>query len=391
MKSFPSRAIFSVLLSTFALMVAMPRAQAAGADYWVYFGTYTSGTSKGIYVSRMDAIGNLTPPELAATGDNPTFLATDPHRRFLYAVNEIGNFHGQHVGGVTAYKIDAATGKLTELDQQSSGGDGPCHISLDATGKTVFVANYNGGSVESLPVRDDGSLGAPASFIQHTGSSVNPDRQAGPHGHCIVTDPANRFALVCDLGLDKVLIYKFDAAKSTLTPNDRPFASVKPGAGPRHLTFSPNGKFVYVIDELNCTLTAFSYDAEHGALTEIQALSTLPPGETMKPNYSGAEVMVHPSGKFLYASNRGHNTIALFKIDNATGKLTLVEHTSTDGEKPRAFNLDPSGRFLIACNQDSSNIAVFSINPDTGHLSSTGQQQLLPLGNPVTIAFVPVK
>ena len=389
MKSLPFHAFVSILFCVLAVLVATPRASAAGPDYWVYFGTYTSGTSKGIYVSRMDANGRLTAPELAATGQNPTFLATDPQHRFLYAANEIGNFQGQHAGGVTAYSLDAASGKLAELNQQSSGGDGPCHISLDATGKTVLVANYNGGSVESLPVRGDGSLGAPATFIQHAGSSVNPDRQAGPHGHCIVTDPANRFALACDLGLDQVLVYKFDAAKSTLTPNDRPFATVKPGAGPRHLAFSPDGKFVYVIDELNCTLTAFSYDAEHGALTEIQAISTLPPNETMKPSYSGAEVMVHPSGKFLYASNRGHNTIALFKIDAATGKLTLVEHTSTQGEKPRAFNLDPTGRFLIAANQDSSEIVIFSINPETGHLTPTGQR--LPLGNPVAVAFVPVR
>lgn len=390
MKSFLLCGLGSTLILFIAGVLVPSRAVAADApDYWVYFGTYTGAKSKGIYVSRMDAAGKLTEPKLAATTASPTFLATDPQRHFLYAANEIGNYQGQHAGSVTAYAIDAATGNLTELNQQSSGGDGPCHVSVDATGKTVMVANYNGGSVESLPVHADGSLGAPASFIQHTGSSVNPGRQAGPHGHCIIADPSNRFALTCDLGLDKVLIYQLDAATAKLTPSDPPFATVKPGAGPRHLAFSPNGKFVYVIDELDCTLTVFTYDASHGTLAQIQSLSTLPAGEAMRPNYSCAEVVVHPSGKFLYGSNRGHNTIALFRIDADTGKLTLVEHTSTAGEKPRNFNLDPSGRFLIAANQDSGNVVAFTVNPDTGHLTPTGQQ--LQIGSPVAVLFVPVK
>jgi 6-phosphogluconolactonase len=390
MNSLPYRGPVLFLVILLAGLLAPYRAPAAGAkDCWVYFGTYTGPNSQGIYVSRMDASGKLTAPELVAAATNPTFLATDPQHHFLYAANEIGDFNGQKAGAVTAYSVDSATGKLTELNQQSSGGDGPCHVSVDATGKTVLVANYNGGSVAALPVRADGSLGPAASFIQHEGSSINRQRQAGPHGHCILADPSNHFALACDLGLDKVLIYKLDAANAVLTPSDPPFASVKPGAGPRHLAFHPNGKFVYVIDELDCTLTAFRYDAAHGALTEIENVSTLPADEPMQPNYSCAEVVVHPSGKFLYASNRGHNTIAEFRINSRTGNLTLVGHTSTDGEKPRDFNLDPSGNFLLAANQDSENVVAFSINSRTGELTPTGQQ--LKISNPVAIVFVPAK
>ena len=382
---------FHLLLALLAAGLIAPRRASAtgGRDYWVYFGTYTGAKSKGIYVSRMDATGKLSEPELAATSVNPTFLATDRRQRFLYAANEIGNFQGQKAGGVTAFALDDRTGKLTELNEQSSGGDGPCHVSVDATGKTVLVANYGGGSVAALPVNADGSLGPAATFIQHQGSSVVPQRQAGPHGHCIIADPANRFALVCDLGLDKVLIYKLDAKKALLTPNDPPFAPLKPGAGPRHLAFHPDGKFVYVIDELDCTLTVFDYDAKHGALTEIQSISTLPEGQAMKSNFTGAEVVVYPSGKFLFASTRGHNSIALFRIDEKTGQLTLVEHTPSGGKTPRDISLDPSGRFLLAANQDSGNVVAFSIDLETGHLTPTGQQ--LELSNPVAIVFVPVR
>jgi 6-phosphogluconolactonase len=390
MNTFLPRALYLLLALPVTGLVAPRCASAAGGrEYWVYFGTYTGAKSKGIYVSRMDAAGKLTEPELAATTVNPTFLATDPRQHFLYAANEIGNYQGQKAGGVTAFALDAKSGKLTELNEQSSGGDGPCHVSVDATGKTVLVANYGGGSVAALPVNSDGSLAPAATFIQHQGSSVVLQRQAGPHGHFIIADPANRFALACDLGLDKVLIYKLDAKKALLTPNDPAFVPLKPGAGPRHLAFHPNGKFVYVIDELDCTLTVFSYDAKHGALTEIQNLSTLPAGETKKSNYSCAEVVVHPSGKFLYGSNRGHNSIVLFDIDEKTGKVTLVEHTPTGGKTPRNFNLDPSGHFLLAANQDSGNVLAFSIDPKTGHLTPTGQQ--LQIGSPVAIVFVPVR
>ncbi len=390
MNTFLHRAPYILLALLMAGLIAPRRASAAapGRDYWVYFGTYTGARSKGIYVSRLDPSGHLTEPELAATTPSPTFLAVDPRHQFLYAANEINEFQGKKAGAVTAYAFDGATGKLTQLNQQSSGGQGPCHVSVDFSGKTVMLANYGGGSIESLPVQPDGSLGAPATFIQHTGSSVNPTRQTGPHAHCIVPAASDKFALVCDLGLDKVLVYKLNAKKGTLTPNDPPFATVKPGSGPRHLAFHTFGKYVYVLNEMGCTVTVFAYDNKKGTLAQIQDVSTLPEGQEKKSNFTGAEIMVHPTGRFLYASIRGHNTIAVFHIDVRTGTLTLVDNTPTGGRIPRNFSLDPSGRFLIAANQDSGNIVVFSIDQDTGRLTPTGQQ--LEIGSPVAMVFMPV-
>jgi len=362
---------------------------AAGEDYWVYFGTYTGPKSRGIYVSRMDATGKLSAPEVAAATTNPAFLAVDPKHRFLYAANEIDNYEGHKYGAVSAFTLDAETGRLTALNEQSSVGAGPCHIQVDATGKTLLAANYDGGSVAAFPVKGDGSLAVAASFIQHEGSSVNPQRQAGPHGHCIIPDPANRFALACDLGLDKVLIYKFDAAKAKLTPNNPPFAITRAGAGPRHLAFHPNGNFVYVIDELDCTLTVFRYNAARGALQDIQNISTLPAGTTNQPGFTTAEVVVHPSGKFVYGSTRGHNSISVFSVNKKTGKLALVDNVPSGGKTPRCFNIDPTGRFLLAANQGSGNVVGFSIDADTGRLTPTGQE--LKIGNPVCVVFVPVK
>ncbi len=368
-----------------ALAFFHTRAEAAGSELLVYFGPYTDAKTKGIYVSRFDtATGKLTEPELAAESKSPSFLAVHPTNRFLYSVNEAGDGKEK---GVSAFAIDAQSGKLTALGQRPSGGGGPCHLALDPSGKCVVVANYNGGSVEALPIGDDGKLGEPTAFIQHTGSSVDPARQKGPHAHCAAVDAAGKFAFVCDLGLDKVLIYKLDAAKATLTPNDPPSASVAPGSGPRHLAFHPNGKFAYVINEMGGTMTAFSYDAGHGALKELQTISTMPEG------YSGekwcAEVAVHPSGKFLYGSNRGNSTLVVFGIDQSTGKLSVVEHVPTQGKAPRHFGIDPTGAYLFAANQDSSNIVGFRIDPATGRLTPTGQT--LELGKPVCIVFVPAK
>jgi 6-phosphogluconolactonase len=362
---------------------------AAGEDYRVYFGTYSGGKSEGIYVSRMDAAGKLSMPEVAAACTNPAFLAVDPKHRFLYAANEVDNFEGRKSGGVSGFALDATNGHLTALNDQPSIGTGPCHVSVDATGKTLLVANYGGGSVAAYPLNADGSVGVATSFIQHEGSSVNAQRQAGPHGHCIITDPANRFALVCDLGLDKVLIYKLDAAKAKLTPNDPPFAITRAGAGPRHLAFHPNGNFVYVIDELDCTMTVFRYNAARGALQDIQNVSTLPAGTTNQPGFTTAEVVAHPSGKFVYGSTRGHNSISVFSVNKKTGKLTLVDNVPSGGKTPRCFNIDPTGRFLLVANQSSNNVVVFSIDAETGKLTPTGQE--LKVGNPVCVIFVPVK
>lgn len=354
----------------------------------VYIGTYTGPKSQGIYVSQFDpATGKLSPPELAAKTASPSFLAVHPNGRCLYAVGETSSLGGKRLGAVNAFSLDEKTGQLNLLNQQSSGGAGPSHLAVDKTGKCVLVANYGSGSVAALPIQADGRLAEPSATIQHQGSSVNPQRQAGPHAHFIVADPANRFALACDLGLDKVLVYRLDPAKGALVPNDPPFAPIKPGSGPRHLAFHPDGRFVYVINEIGATLAAFAYDAERGSLTELQTVSTLPPEFT--GDKSGAEVQVHPSGNFVYGSNRGHDSIAVFAIDPSSGKLSWVEYQSSQGKSPRHFGIDPTGQWLLAENQDSDNIVVFRINPKTGRLSPTGQ--VVQVGSPVCAVFVPMK
>jgi 6-phosphogluconolactonase len=352
----------------------------------VYVGTLSGAKSKGIYAYRMDpATGSLSPIGLAAETPSPSFLDIDGRGRFLYAANEINHFEGKAAGAVSAFAIERETGKLTLLNQRSSVGAGPCHVALDRTGKFALVANYGSGSVAVLPVEADGRLGEARTFRQHEGRSVNPERQAGPHAHCMALDPANRFALACDLGLDKVLIYRFDPQAGTLTPNEPAHAEIKPGSGPRHLAFAPDGRHVYVINEMEATVVAFDYDAKRGALKETQTISALP--DDFKGQKWAAEIEVHPSGKFLYASNRNHNSIAVFAIDKRTGKLTLVQHEPTQGKTPRHFTIDPTGRFLLVANQDSDNIVVFSIDTATGRLKPAGQTVEAP--TPMCIKFVP--
>lgn len=351
----------------------------------VYFGTYTGAKSKGIYVARFDpATGRLGTPELAAETTNPSFLAIHPGKRFLYAVGEVDDGQGKGHGTVSAYAIETGSRKLTLINRQSSGGGGPCHLALDAKGECLLTANYGSGSVAALPIRADGSLGAPATTIQHTGSSVNRERQAGPHAHFICPSPDNRFALACDLGLDQVLLYHLDAQTASLTPAKPGFAAVAPGAGPRHLVFSPDGKFVYVINEMISSITAFHYEAGTAAMAEVQTISTLPKDFT-KTSYC-AEIAVHPTGKFLYGSNRGHDSIAVFAIDPKSGKLTPLEYPSTQGKTPRHFAIDPTGRWLLAENQASDSVVVFRIDGATGKLKSTGQT--IPIGSPVCAVFV---
>lgn len=369
------------------LLVAFHAVAATATDYWVYFGTYTSGPSKGIYAARFDAsTGKLSEPELVAETKNPSFLAVHPTESFLYAVGEVNSTQGQRAGAVNAYALDAKTGKLTALNQQTSGGTGPCHVAVDATGKSVLVANYGSGSIAALPIQSDGSLGAAATTIQHTGSSVNPKRQAGPHAHFITPAPDNRFALACDLGLDKVLVYQLDAATAKLATNNPPHAVVPSGSGPRHLAFHPNGKFVYVINEMALTVTTFSYDAKQGALFAEQSISTVPADYVSTEKDSTAGIAAHPSGKFVYGSNRGHNSIAVFSVDAKTGKLTLIQNESTQGKTPRHFALDPSGRWLLAENQNSDSVVVFAIDAATGRLKPTGQT--VAIGSPVCAVYV---
>jgi 6-phosphogluconolactonase len=301
-------------------------------------------------------------------------------------VGEVNTFAGKKSGAVSAFAVERATGRLTPLNQQPSAGAGPCHLVVDRAGKNVLVANYGGGSAAVLPIRADGSLAPSSTSIHHTGSSVNPQRQKEPHAHSINLDPANRHAFVADLGLDKVMVYDFDAARGRIAPNDPPHAAVKPGAGPRHFAFHPSGRWAYVINELDSTVTAFAYDSARGALRETQTLSTLPPDFTGR-SYT-AEVQAHPSGKFLYGSNRGHDSIAVFAVNERSGKLTFVECVSTRGKTPRNFGLDPSGRWLLAANQGSDTIAVFRINPATGRLQPAGEPVPAPV--PVCVKFLAV-
>ncbi|HET9320733.1 MAG TPA: lactonase family protein [Bryobacteraceae bacterium] len=370
--------------------VALGADRASGNDYLAYIGTYTQKNSKGIYVFRLNSsTGKLTPLGLAAETTSPSYLAIHPNHRFLYAVAEVNNFGGQKSGAVSAFSIDRSTGKLTLLNQVSARGSGPCHVMVDPTGKTLLVANYDSGSVAALPVGQDGRLREASAAIQHHGTSVNPERQEGPHAHCINNSPDNRFVLAADLGLDQVLVYRFDPARGSLAPNDPPFGKTPPGAGPRHFAFHPNGRFVYVINEIQCTASTFSYDAQRGALKLLATVSTVPKDYKVTKDDSTAEIRVHPSGKFVYGSNRGPDSIAVFSVDSTTGTLHPIEYVSTQGKTPRGFNIDPTGSYLIAGNQDSDSLVVFRIDQKTGRLTPTGQK--LEAYAPVDVEFVAVK
>jgi 6-phosphogluconolactonase len=362
-------------------------AAVAGADdakadkYWMYVGTYSRAPRGGIFLFEFDpANGTLTPKGLAAATNSPSFLAIHPNRRYLYAVGE-GN------KAVSAFSIDQKTGQLTLLNQQSSEGAGPCHLVVDKTGKYVLVANYSGGNGCVLPIQADGSLGAASDKYEHKGEVADKKRQGGPHAHSINLDAGNRYAMVADLGLDRVFVYRFDPEKGTLTKNDPEAAKVAPRSGPRHFAFHPNGKYAYAINEISLTVTAFAYDPSKGVLTELQTISTLPENAKGK-NFSTAEVLVHPSGKFLYGSNRGHDSIAIFKIDPESGKLTAAGHVSGPIKEPRNFAMDPAGRYLFVENQNGDSIVVYKINQETGALDPTGQTVEVP--KPVCIKMMPV-
>ena len=386
------RRLFAFLLFFVApLLLArmqMPEKPAAKGQYIAYVGTYTSKTnSKGIYAYRFDAEkGQLTPIGIAAESVDPSFLAIHPNGKYLYAVNEIGNFNGGTSGALSAFAIDPKTSALKFLNQVPTRGAGPCYVSLDKNGSFVLVANYDSGSIASFPVHDDGSLGTASGFVQHSGTGPNKERQEGPHAHWIATSPDNRFALAVDLGLDQVLVYGFDPGKGIFTPMLSGFAKVKPGAGPRHLAFHPNGKFAYVLSEMESSVTVFSYQPKTGALTSLETISALP------KDYSGqkeaAEIAVHPSGKFLYTSNRGHDSIAVFGIDEKKGTLRSLGQVLTGGKTPRHFAIDPTGAYLLAENQESNNIVIFHIDPATGGLTPTGQTVDVP--SPVCLTFIPV-
>ncbi|MBM3845806.1 MAG: lactonase family protein [Verrucomicrobia bacterium] len=365
------------------LFLGTPLSQAQ--DRWVYFGTYTGKNSQGIYVSRFDPrTGALSSPELAAESTHPSFLAIHPTRRFLYAVNEIGDFQGKKQGAVSSFAINPSTGKLSLLNQQPTGGGAPCHLVIDKRGGTVLVANYSGGSVSSFPVAQDGSLKAPASFIQHQGSGPNKSRQEAPHAHGIYLDPQQKWAAVPDLGLDRVLIHRFDPRSSRLVQHDAPLARLTPGCGPRHFAFHPTRPFGFSLNELDSTVTVLGWDSQRGQLVAGVSVSTLPAGWTGSSHT--AEVFLHPNGRYLYASNRGHDTIAVFQVDRRHGSLTLIQHQSTEGRTPRGFGIDPDGRWLLAGSQGSDTVSVFSLNPKSGLLSPTGSP--VKVGSPVCVEFL---
>ncbi len=362
----------------------------------VFIGTYTEnilfgtgnileGKGKGIYVFRFNsASGRMEPCSVAQAGPNPSYLAFDPSRRFLYAVNELKEFGGAPTGSVSAFGLDPATGSLSFLNHQPSHGTDPCHLIVDRTGRYVLAANFNSGTVCVLPIQQDGSLGEASDVILHQGSSLDPVRQTRPHAHAVVMDETGQHVFVPDLGMDKVMIYKFDTQRGKLEPNDAPWFQTQAGAGPRQLVLHPRSDLAYLINELNSTVTALRYNKAKGSLQEIQTITTLP-AEFKGANIC-AEIQISPSGKFLYASNRGHDSIVAYAIDPVDGTLTCLGHTSTQGKTPRHFSMDPQGSFLLVANQDSDTVVTFKIDPASGELSAPGQITHVP--TPVCVKFL---
>lgn len=350
----------------------------SAAENVVYVGTYTGKGSQGIYAGRFDpATGALSDLGLAAETTNPSFLALHPNGRYLYAVNETS------AGAVTSFSIDKGTARLTELNHASTRGADPCHLVVDPTGGVLIVANYTSGSVISFPLAAEGMPGDAVTFLQHHGSSVNTARQEGAHAHNVALSLDNRFAIICDLGMDKLMVYRFDPQTGVLTANDPPFMRLKPGSGPRHFVFDASGRHGYAISELAGTITTFDWDAARGTLREIQTVSTLP--ADFKGANTTAEIAIHPSGRFLYGSNRGNDSLALFTIDPKTATLKPAGRFSSGGRTPRSFAIDPAGKFLLAANQDTNDVVVFRIDQKTGALAPTGRK--VQVSQPVCVLF----
>lgn len=339
----------------------------------VFVGTYTGKPadtdrrSDGIYALWLDpGSGALTPAAELGGIDHPSYLALHPQQPLLYATNELVERRGAEEGAVSAFRFNPATGEMTLLNQQPSHGRSPCHVWVDGSGKWVLAANYGSGSAAVYPVLEDGQLGEASDVIQHTGSGVNPDRQEGPHAHCIMTDPTNQYVLLADLGIDRLMVYRLDAQTGTLTLAS--WAQVDAGAGPRHIEFHPSGRYCFLINEMASTISVFRWG--DGTLQTVQTISTLP--EDFSGDSTTAAIHVSPDGRFVYGSNRGHDSIAIFQFDETSGQLSLVGHESTQGKTPRDFMIDPSGAFLLAANQNSHTIVSFRIEPDSGTLNPTG-------------------
>jgi 6-phosphogluconolactonase len=342
-------------------------------SFFVYVGTYTGGDSEGIYTCTLDTkTGELLRQEVTSGINNPSFLAIHPNGEYLYSVGR----NQSDLGSVHSFKRDRTTGHLTFLNKQSSEGAGPCHVIVDNTGKWVLTANYGGGTVSILPIKKDGSLGPATDMKKHTGSSVNPNRQNEPHPHSIWVSPDNQYVFVPDLGIDKIVIYKLDSINGKLLPNGPPFFQTAPGAGPRHFTFHPNGKNAFVINELNCTITSMNYETETGALSKKHTMSTLPKNFTAENTC--ADIHTTPNGRFVYGSNRGHDSIAVFSFNKETGQLFFVETESTQGIQPRNFAIDPTGSILLAANQKTNNVVTYWINQQSGELTPTGFKAKVP-------------
>jgi 6-phosphogluconolactonase len=370
------------------LLTQTNKGQTKSKEMLLYIGTYTSsGKSQGIYVHKFNAeSGKLTPLHTVKDVAEPSYLTIGKGGKYLYAVNELLEYEGKKAGAVSAFAIDKKTGNLQFLNRRTSLGGAPCFITQSENQKFVLVANYLGGNVSVYPVEKDGRLGASVDLAQHTGIGPNKDRQEAAHAHSITLDRNNRFAFAADLGIDKLMIYRFDDQTGKLAPNEaQAFFQSKPGAGPRHFTFHENGKFAFLINELDLTVTSLAYDEKLGTLKEIESVPTMPPGVSTT-GVTCADIHVSPNGKFLYGTNRGHNSLVSYRIDEQTGRLEYIEHVSTGGKKPRNFVIAPGGKFLLVANQDSDNIVVLRIDEKTGKLQPTGSTASVPV--PVCLKFL---
>jgi 6-phosphogluconolactonase len=375
-----------LLIGLFIVLVVMAFAVAAPArEFFVYFGTFTTGTSKGIYVSRLDAAtGKLSAPELAAETPSPCYLAVSPLGTNLYAANNLMELNGKKNGAVSAFAIDKSSGRLTLINQKSTGGPGTCYVSADLEAATLLAANYADGSVKSFQLDRSGAIGADGSYIRHHGTGVNTNRQTAPHPHFILPDPSNRFALVCDLGADQVVVYKINPTDGTLAAHSS--AAVPPGSGARHLAFSPDGKFAHVINEMGCSITTFAWDARAGELTPVETISVLPPGVSADASFTAAEIVT--VGNHVYATIRGHDSVSVFAADPRTGRLSFVQNIPSGGSFPRGLGIDPTGRWLMVGDQKANLAVEYAIDPNTGKIAPTGQA--LNIGSPVDVKFVEI-
>lgn len=369
-----------------AFLLPLLSCQNQPATFRVYLGTYTGQGSGGIYTCLFNAeTGQLSDLNLAAHSDNPSFLAIDKKGRFLYAVNETGNYLNESTGSVSAFAIQNKTGDLQLLKQISSMGAHPAHLSLSQTGQYLFVANYTGGNIAVYPIDANGQLAKPSAFVQHEGTGANHNRQEAPHAHCIASSKNDKFLIVSDLGIDKLMLYCFDNTSGVVEPHNTAFIQLEPGAGPRHFAFHPKGEVIYVLNELNSTISVFSFDTITAGMHLKQQIATLP--EDYTGENTTAEIEVDMAGRFLYASNRGHNSIVYYEIDPVSGELKTIDWIQSGGMAPRHFTIDPTGKWLLTANQDSDNVVVFSINPADGRLKETSH--FLKLSMPVCIRFMP--